>query len=149
MSESQQQSQYHMNFALPWFEYNDYFIQNLLSFKGTQIKSPITWYNVSAGEIYRFRVIQVGTIYPFRISVDGHSIVVVASDGFDIKPKEVESLIINSGERYDFLLYANQTTNNYWIRAVSLEVKYMFILEFKYLHLHIFIIHGNRVKIDS
>ena len=90
--------------------------------------APLTWYNVTKGESYRFRVIGVGTIYPLRISVDDHMIKVIASDGYDIEPILVESFIINPGERYDFLLKADQPRGNYWVRAVSMEVCMIFTL---------------------
>ncbi len=70
----------------------------------------------------RFRVIGVGAIYPLRVSVDQHNITLIASDGFDIVPKICESFILNPGERFDFLLNANQEIGNYWVRAVSMEV---------------------------
>lgn len=85
--------------------------------------APLAWFNVTKNEQYRFRVIGVGSIYPMRISVDNHSLIMVASDGYDFEPIVVESFIINPGERYDFLLRANQAYGNYWIRAVSLEVR--------------------------
>ena len=49
-------------------------------------------------------MINVGTIYPFRISIDEHDLTVIASDGYDVKPRKVESLVINPGERFDFFL---------------------------------------------
>lgn len=67
-------------------------------------------------------MINVGTIFPFRISIDEHDLTVLASDGYDMKPRKVESLVINPGERFDFLLEANQAVNNYWLRANSMEV---------------------------
>lgn len=67
-------------------------------------------------------MINVGTIFPFRISIDEHDLIVVASDGYDMKPRKVESLVINPGERFDFLLEANHAVNNYWLRANSMEV---------------------------
>ena len=79
-------------------------------------------YFVKSGEKYRFRVICHGLIYPFRISVDSHTLTIVSSDGYDVKPREFESFIINPGERYDFIITANQTIGNYWIRADTLEV---------------------------
>lgn len=90
---------------------------------GELVKAPITWYNVKKGSVYRFRVIHVGTIYPLRISVDSHEFKVIASDGFDLKPKVVESFIINPGERFDFLFSADQDIDNYWVRANSMEVR--------------------------
>ena len=96
--------------------------KNILLFSGKKIMAPLSWFNVTRGSTYRFRCIGVGSLYPLRISVDNHNISIVASDGYDIKPMVVESFIINPGERYDFLLEANQQYDNYWIRAVSMEV---------------------------
>ena len=74
------------------------------------------------GNTYRFRVIQAGMMYPLKVSVDGHNLKVVATDGFDITPYPCESIIINPGERFDFLLTADQNVGNYWIRVDSIEV---------------------------
>lgn len=41
---------------------------------------------------------------------------IVANDGHSVKPRTVDTLIATSGERYDFILEANQTVGNYWIR---------------------------------
>ena len=41
---------------------------------------------------------------------------------FQVEPETVESLIINPGERYDFIITANQSISNYWIRVDSMEV---------------------------
>ena len=51
------------------------------------------------------------------MSVDGHSITVIASDGYDIEAEESKSFIINPGERFDFQLSADQSVCNYWIRG--------------------------------
>ena len=86
--------------------------------------APLKIYEVVQSKVYRFRVIGHGTIFPFRISVDDHEISVVASDGYDVVPTPVESIIINPGERYDFLVTANKSVGNYWIRAHSIEVSF-------------------------
>lgn len=85
--------------------------------------SPLTWFNVTRGKRYRFRTIGTSSIYPLRISIDNHNITVISSDGYDIEPMLVESFIINPGERYDFILAADQPYGNYWVRAVSMEVR--------------------------
>ena len=47
----------------------------------------------------------------------------MATDGYFIKPEVVDYIIIHTGERYDFLLTANQAEKtNYIIRAETLEV---------------------------
>lgn len=88
---------------------------------GKKVMAPLTWFRVITGSTYRFRVIGVGSLYPLRISVDEHPLKMISSDGYDIEPVTVESFIINPGERYDFLLEANQPISNYWVRAVSIE----------------------------
>ncbi|XP_066915217.1 uncharacterized protein [Clytia hemisphaerica] len=88
---------------------------------GKKIMAPLTWFNVTKGTAYRFRVIGAGSLYPLRISIDNHVLRIIASDGYDFQEFEAESFVINPGERYDFILDANQPYGNYWIRAVSLE----------------------------
>ena len=85
-------------------------------------ETPLKEYFIKKGAKYRFRVICHGVYYPFRISVDSHTLTIVSSDGYDVKPQEFESFIINPGERYDFVITANQTIGSYWIRANTLEV---------------------------
>ena len=85
--------------------------------------APLEIFNVRKGFTYRFRVIASGANFPFRISIDGHFLTVIESDGYSFEPMVVESLIINPGERYDFLLEAIRPIGNYWIRAKTLEEK--------------------------
>ncbi|KAH3694162.1 uncharacterized protein LOC127861637 [Dreissena polymorpha] len=94
-----------------------YYQENNIDHNG----APLTVYNVKSGNKYRFRVIGTGALYPFRISIDSHTLTVVASDGYDLKPVEAESFVINPGERFDFEITANQPVDNYWIRGITLE----------------------------
>lgn len=41
---------------------------------------------------------------------------VIASDGNDIEPVEVQKIMFHGAERFDFVLHANQNIANYWIR---------------------------------
>lgn len=61
--------------------------------------------------------------FAFRVSIDQHSLHVIASDGGDLREITVESIIANPGERYDFWIEANDPFDqgSYWIRAVNLE----------------------------
>ena len=86
-------------------------------------ETPLDVIEVEKGQEYRFRVIACGAIYPFRVSVQGHRLGLTASDGFDFEVVPVESVIVNPGERYDFLLTANQTVGNYMIFAETLQIK--------------------------
>ena len=61
-------------------------------------------------------------VFPLRVSIDNHMLQAVASDGYDFQPRNFESIIINPGERFDFIITANQTVGDYWIRADSMAV---------------------------
>ncbi|XP_053620154.1 uncharacterized protein LOC128680776 [Plodia interpunctella] len=72
---------------------------------------------VEQGYKYRFRVINAEFLNcPIEMSVDGHNITVIASDGYDLEPITATSLVTYAGERYDFILDANSEIDNYWIR---------------------------------
>nr|KAG5686606.1 hypothetical protein BaRGS_006280 [Batillaria attramentaria] len=86
-------------------------------------KTPLDVIEVEAKRTYRFRVIGAGSMYPFRVAVEGHTLTMVATDGHDFNPVPAESFIINPGERYDFLLTANMTAKQqYLIYAETLQV---------------------------
>ena len=80
-------------------------------------------FHVKKGQKYRFRVICASMAFAFRISVDRHMLHVIASDGSDVITKTVESVIVGSGERYDFWIEASDPVGEglYWIRAETLE----------------------------
>ena len=47
----------------------------------------------------------------------------VATDGYWIIPeKNVDYIMMHTGERYDFILEANASVKNYWMRAETLEI---------------------------
>lgn len=84
-------------------------------------QTRLSIFNIQAGNLYRFRMIGAQSMYAYKFSIDEHKLIVVASDGHFIEPKEVDYIIIHTGERYDFLLNATGTRANYWIRAETLE----------------------------
>ena len=83
--------------------------------------SRLSVFTVEKGKTYRFRLIGVQSVYAYRFSIDSHKLTVIATDGFLIKPVETDYIIIHSGERYDFVITANLTGNNFWMRAETLE----------------------------
>lgn len=86
-------------------------------------KTRLSTFPVKFGERYRFRLIGAQGLYAYRFSIDGHKLTVVNTDGYWIVPqKEVDFIIIHTGERYDFILEANAAAKNYWIRAETLEI---------------------------
>lgn len=75
---------------------------------------------VTFGLRYRFRVVGAASdICPITIAVDDHPLTVIAVDGMPIKPVVVDRITVMSGERYDFVLEADQEVNSYWIRAAG------------------------------
>ena len=60
------------------------------------------------------------------MSVDEHQLRVIAIDGYLVQPVSTDYIMINSGERYDFLLQALKTVLNFSIlekQAFGSEVK--------------------------
>jgi FtsP/CotA-like multicopper oxidase with cupredoxin domain len=84
--------------------------------------SLLSVFKVKPNTAYRFRLIGAQGHYVYRVEIIGHKMTVIATDGYFIRPTEVDYIIIHTGERYDFILNATQTRNNYLIRAQTLEV---------------------------
>uniref|UniRef100_A0A1X7TUL5 Laccase n=1 Tax=Amphimedon queenslandica TaxID=400682 RepID=A0A1X7TUL5_AMPQE len=90
------------------------------------INSRLSEFNVIAGNTYRFRLIGAQSLYAYRFSIEGHKLIVIATDGQFIEPVIVDYIIIHSGERYDFLLKTKSetdlvSTQQFMIRAVTLN----------------------------
>ena len=86
--------------------------------------SRLSTFYVQRGKTYRFRLIGAQANYAYKFYIGGHKLRVIATDGFFIEPISTDFLIVNTGERYDFLLEANPQTSgeNFLIRAETLEV---------------------------
>lgn len=54
---------------------------------------------------------------PFLFSVDQHQLQVIEADGTNLNPILVDSVPINTGQRYSVILTTNQEPKNYWMRA--------------------------------
>ena len=79
-------------------------------------------FNVMQGRRYRFRLIGAQALYAFKFSIQDHLLTVVATDGSQMDSiTDVHYLIINTGERYDVIVNANNDIGNYWIIAQTLE----------------------------
>ena len=104
------------------------FFSGLINGKGRHNEVPyaktrLSVFTVNKGNRYRFRLIGAQGLYAFKFSIDGHKLTVVATDGYWTQPvKDVDFIIIHTGERYDFILDANQPIKNYWMRAETLEI---------------------------
>ncbi len=80
-------------------------------------------FQVDRGKTYRFRLIGSQGHNAFMFSIEGHTLKVMATDGYVTQPVEVDYVAVHSGERYDILVEANQTSqDDFWIRAETLEI---------------------------
>ena len=60
-------------------------------------RSSLSIFEVDQGQTYRFRLIHTGTEYPFRFSINDHKLRVIGTDGYLVKPVEVDNIAIHSG----------------------------------------------------
>jgi FtsP/CotA-like multicopper oxidase with cupredoxin domain len=72
--------------------------------------TPLEVFRVQKGQRYRFRFVNsLSHNCPAQLDIENHTLLMIASDSYDFKPVEVDSFLSTSGERYDFVLTANQT----------------------------------------
>lgn len=77
---------------------------------------PFEVFSVKREYKYRFRLINAEFLNcPMELSVDSHNLTVFSTDGNDVDPIEVSSFVSYAGERFDFIINANQEQGNYWI----------------------------------
>ena len=94
-------------------------------------ETPLAVFNVTSGNIYRFRLIGAQNAYAFRFSIQGHKMTLPSSDGVPVQETVsqqmgLDYITINSGERYDVLVQTDLpspsiATGNYWMIAETLE----------------------------
>ena len=77
---------------------------------GQKAKTPFAVFSVAPGKRYRFRMISNAILNcPFQISIDNHTLVIIASDGGALEAYAATSFVIYGGERFDFVVHAKQT----------------------------------------
>ncbi|KAJ7459572.1 laccase [Mycena galericulata] len=81
--------------------------------------SPLAVITVAPHVRYRFRLVSVSCDPNFIFTIDGHNFTIIEVDGVNHQPLTVDSIQIFAGQRYSFVLAANQPVNNYWIRTVA------------------------------
>ncbi|KJA21959.1 multicopper oxidase, partial [Hypholoma sublateritium FD-334 SS-4] len=81
------------------------------------VTSPLAVISVIPNKRYRFRLVSISCDPNFIFSIDGHTMIVIEVDGNNVQPLSVDSIQIYAGQRYSFILQANQRKANYWIRA--------------------------------
>ena len=91
------------------------------------VQTRLSIFTVAPSTQYRFRMVGAQGLFAFRVSIDGHKLKVFAMDGTFVKPREVDFIIIHSGERYDFLLETKSVdeldgNSDFAIRGETLEI---------------------------
>ncbi|MCH2181781.1 MAG: multicopper oxidase family protein [Mariniblastus sp.] len=85
---------------------------------GRSNKSPWTQ-KVRAGDRIRLRLINASTSTFFQVMLDGHRMQVIAADGQNVDPIDVDNLVIATAERYDVLVTIGQS-GSFSLRAAAL-----------------------------
>ncbi|KAI0409406.1 putative extracellular dihydrogeodin oxidase/laccase, partial [Xylaria palmicola] len=75
-----------------------------------------TWVS---GTSYRLRLVNAGADTHFKFTIDNHTMEVIAMDFVPIVPYTTDILAIAMGQRYDVIVTANATADNYWMRAIA------------------------------
>eukprot|EP01024_Parvocaulis_polyphysoides_P038918 TRINITY_DN3513_c0_g2_i10.p1 TRINITY_DN3513_c0_g2~~TRINITY_DN3513_c0_g2_i10.p1 ORF type:complete len:585 (-),score=72.36 TRINITY_DN3513_c0_g2_i10:612-2366(-) len=74
-------------------------------------------YTVKQGSKYMFRIIGATSLSYQNVWIENHKMTVVRVDGELVEPFEVDSIDLNSGERYDVVVEMNQPNGVYWIQV--------------------------------
>ncbi|XP_076641104.1 uncharacterized protein LOC143352475 [Halictus rubicundus] len=89
---------------------------------GNSTNTPLEVIEVDANKRYRFRMVNAFcTTCSGELTIEGHNLTIIATDGESVKPVTVTSIISYAGERYDFVINTNQTPGAYWIQLRGLE----------------------------
>ncbi|KAF7344051.1 Laccase A [Mycena venus] len=81
--------------------------------------SQLAFITVTQGLRYRFRLVSLSCDPNFIFTIDGHTFTIIEVDGVNTQPLTVDSIQIYAGQRYSFVLKANASISNYWIRTVA------------------------------
>ncbi len=83
--------------------------------------TPLEVFNVVRGKRYRFRVMNLAAVScRYEVAVDYHRLTVIATDGYPVEPRVTDKVTLFNGERYDFVLDANQQDGNYWFKVIPI-----------------------------
>lgn len=79
---------------------------------------PLSIIRVVPNKRYRFRLVSISCDPNYVFSIDGHTMNIIEVDSVSVQPLTVDSIQIFAGQRYSFVLTANQPVGNYWVRAM-------------------------------
>ena len=82
--------------------------------------------HVMKREVYKFRLLNGGSHFAYRIVIDGFPMKIVAADSHPVTPYEVDEVIIHNAERFDVEVSIPDDVVSgdvFWIRADTLEAR--------------------------
>src|SRR4029079_16036916 len=71
-----------------------------------RIPAAPTTFTAKPGQRLRIRIINAGSDTAFRVALTGHRMTVTHTDGFPVRPTDVDALLMGMGERYDVIVTA-------------------------------------------
>ncbi|KAH0561520.1 hypothetical protein KQX54_017383 [Cotesia glomerata] len=72
---------------------------------------------------HRFRLINsFTTICLAQFNIEDHQLLLIAQDAANMEPVYVDTIVIGSGERVDFVINTNNTAKTYWIQVRGLGI---------------------------
>jgi len=69
-----------------------------------RIPAAPTTFTAKPGQRLRIRIINAGSDTAFRVALAGHRMTVTHTDGFPVRPTDVDALLLGMGERYDVIV---------------------------------------------
>lgn len=79
---------------------------------------PLSVVTVMPGKRYRIRLMNMACKPNFVFTIDNHVFTVIEADSEYTTPLVVDAIQIFAGQRYSFILNADQPVDNYWIHAL-------------------------------
>lgn len=77
-------------------------------------------FNFTSGKTHRLRLINTSADAILKISIDNHSMKVIANDFVEIQPYDTNVVTLGVGQRSDVLVTADQdSSSSYWMRVVA------------------------------
>lgn len=72
-----------------------------------------------SGTKYLLRLVNVAADTHFKFTIDNHTMEVISADFVPIQPYTTDVLNIAIGQRYEVIVTANASADNYWMRAIA------------------------------
>lgn len=92
--------------------------KNVYNQSGTIVGERYTT-TFESGSKYLLRLVNVAADTHFKFTIDNHTMEVISTDFVPIQPYTTDVLNIAIGQRYEVIVTANATADNYWMRAIA------------------------------